>query len=104
MGRRGDLSRLSGAAFDPVHSAVVGRVSIWAVRHTVRIDHDLSDNPDSVLDLAVDGLFQDNSLRARGMCVDRWRESMADHDQDRAAARSAGADFGFHFLLHAVLE
>src|SRR5262245_16742812 len=104
MGRRGDLSRLSGAAVAPGHSAVLGRVPIRTVRHAVRSDPDLSDNPDSVFDLAADGLFQDDSLRARGMRPNRWRESLADPDQDCAATRSAGADLGFHFLLHAMLE
>ena len=57
------FSRLSGAAVDPVHSAILGRVPIRTVRHAVRADHDLSDNPDPLLDLAADGLFQDDSPR-----------------------------------------
>ena len=54
-------------------------------------DPGLSDDPDPVLDLAADGLFQDHSLRARGMRADRRRQPLADPDQDRAAAGGARA-------------
>ncbi len=59
-----DLPGLSRAALHPVHSAGDGRLPIWAVRHTLRADPDLSDHPHSFLDLATDGLFQDHPLRA----------------------------------------
>ena len=65
---------------------------------------DLSDHPDPVLDLAADGLFQDHSVRARGMRADRRREPLADPDQDHPAARRARPDLGRHLLAHAVLE
>src|SRR5262249_42370694 len=35
---------------------------------------------------------------------DRWRQPLADPDQDRAAARRARTDLGLHLLLYAVLE
>src|SRR5215471_5703180 len=38
------------------------------------------------------------------MRADRWREPLADPDQDRAAARHPRADLRLHLLLHAVLE
>ncbi|MHC2163285.1 hypothetical protein ACVL5V_005706 [Bradyrhizobium ottawaense] len=60
--------------------------------------------PDPVLDLALDGLFQDHPVRARGMRADRRGEPLADPDQDRSAARNPRADLGLHLLLHAVLE
>ena len=80
VGRRRDLPRLSGAALDPVHPALDRRVPIRPVRHAVRADPDLSDYPDSVLDLAVDGLFQDHPVRARGMRADRRRQPLANPD------------------------
>ena len=77
---------------------------IRPVRHAVRVDPDLSDDPDPVLDLAADGLLQDHSVRARGMRADRRRQPLADPDQDRTAALGARPDLGVHLLLHAVLE
>ena len=59
---------------------------------------------DSVLDLAVDGILQDHSLRARGMRADRRRVALADPDPHRGAARHSRPDLGLHLLLHAVLE
>ena len=103
-GRRTDLPRLSGAAVDPVHSARDRRVPVRPVRLAAGADPDLSDHPDPVLDLAVDGLFQDHSVRAGGMRADRRRQPLADPDQDRAAAGDPRPDLGLHLLLHAVLE
>ena len=104
MGRRADLPVLSGAAVDPVHSARHRRVPVRPVRLADGADPHLSDHPDPVLDLAVDGLFQDHPVRAGGMRADRRRQPLADPDQDRAAAGDPGADLGLHLLLHAVLE
>ncbi len=80
------------------------RDSLWPVRLAAVADPGLSDPADPVLDLALDGLLQDHSVRARGMRADRRREPLADPDQDRAAARDPRADLGLHLLLHAVLE
>ena len=79
--RRRHLSRLPDPALDPVHPAVDRRLSVRVVRHAVRADPDLPDDPDSVFDLAADGLFQDHSVRARGMRADRWRQPLANSRQ-----------------------
>ena len=77
-GRRRDLSRLSGTAVNPVYSALHGRLPVRPVRHAVCADPHLSDDPDPVLDLAADGLFQDHPLRAGRMRTDRRRQPLAD--------------------------
>src|SRR5438034_1383566 len=104
MGRRRDLSRLSHPTFDPVHSTLDRRIPVRAIRHAVRIDPHLSDHSDHVFYLAVDGLFQDDPVRARGMRADRRRKPLPDPHQDRPAVGGAGTNFGLHLLLHAVLE
>src|SRR3979409_2606491 len=104
MGGRRDLPRLSDPALDPVHPAVDRRVPIRSVRHAFRADPHLSDHPHPVLDLADDGLFQDDSLRARGMRADRRRQPLADPHQDHPAAVGARDDLRLHLLLHPVLE
>src|SRR5450755_668413 len=38
------------------------------------------------------------------MRADRWRQSVANLDQDSAAARDPWTDLSFYFLFHAVLE
>jgi hypothetical protein len=70
----------------------------------VRADPHLPDDPDSVLDLALDGLLQNHPLRARRVRADGRRQPLADPRQDRAAAGRAGADLGQHLLPDAVLE
>ena len=90
-GRRHDLPRLSGAALDPVHPARDHRLPVPPVRQPARADPDLSDHPDPVLDLALDGLLQDHPLRARGMRPDRRRRARPDPDQDHPAARRSRA-------------
>lgn len=52
--RPGHLSRLSGAAVDPVHSAGDDGLSARPVRHAAGADPDLSDLPGAVLYLAAD--------------------------------------------------
>ena len=79
--RRLDLPRLPGAAVDPVHPAVHGGVPVRPVRHAVRADPHLPDDPDPVLHLAADGLFQDHPVRTRGVRADRRREPLADPDR-----------------------
>src|SRR5438132_1292507 len=104
VGRRLDFPFLPGAAVNPVHSARHRRVPVRPVRFADGADPDLSDHPDPVLDVAVNGLFQDHPVRAGRMRADRWREPPADPDQDRAAAGDSRLDLGVHLLLHAVLE
>src|SRR6266702_6532913 len=58
----GDLSRLSGAAVDPVHSARHRRGAVWIVRQSAGADPGLPDLPGAVLHLAPDRLFQVDSL------------------------------------------
>src|ERR1700733_11082761 len=58
-GRRLDLLRLSRTAVDPLYSARIGHPGLWSVRLAAVADFGLSDAADSVLDLAVDGIFQD---------------------------------------------
>jgi len=60
----GDLPRLSGAAVDSVHSSIGGRVPIRAVRHALCADPHLPDHPHPILDLAPNGLFQGDPVRA----------------------------------------
>src|SRR5258708_3914617 len=54
----GDLSRLSGAAVDPVHSAGDRRGPVRPVRQSLGADPGLPDLPGAVLHLAPDRLFQ----------------------------------------------
>src|ERR1700676_4603753 len=49
-----DLSRLSGAAIDPVHSAGDGGGPVRTVRQSLGADPGLSDLPGAVLHLAAD--------------------------------------------------
>ena len=80
--RPGDLSGLSGAAVDPVHSARHAGLPVRPVRQPAGADPDLSDLPDAVLHLAADRLLQVDPVRAGGMRADRRRV---------AACRSCGA-------------
>ena len=68
------LPGVSGAAVDPVHPAGSDRLQVPALRHPSRADPDVSDLPDPVLHLAADGLLPLDSVRARGVRTDRWRQ------------------------------
>jgi hypothetical protein len=61
------LSGLSRAAVDPVHSAGDGGGSVRAVRQSAGPDPGVSDLPGAVLHLALDRLFQIDSLRVGRM-------------------------------------
>ena len=50
------------------------------------------------------GYFKTIPFELEECALDRWREPLADSDQDRAAAGDPGADLGVHLLLHVVLE
>ncbi len=102
--RAGDLSGVSGAAVDPVHSAGHAGLPVRAVRQSGGADPDLPDVPGAVLHLAADRLFQVDPVRAGGMRADRRRVAVADPAADHAAAGGAGADLRGHLRLHAVVE
>ena len=86
-----DLSRLPGAAVDPVHPAGDDDLPARPVRHAAGADPDLSDLPGAVLHLAADRLLQVDPLRAGGMRADRRRDAAADPAPHHPAARGARA-------------
>src|SRR5436189_40930 len=102
--RRLNLSRLPGAAVDPFHPARGDGLQARSFRHAPRVDPHVSDISDSVLHMALDGLLQVDSLRARGMRADRRREPLANTREDHLAACGPGFDLGGHFRVYALLE
>src|SRR5207247_4877860 len=87
-----------------VHSAGRDGLQARALRHAAGADPDVPHFSDSVLYVAADGLFQEHSVRARGMRADRWGEPAPDPGEDHSAPGDTRAHFRRHLRLQDLME